>query len=499
MISRLLIANRGEIALRIIRACRELGIESVAVYSEADARAPHVFAADHAEHLGPSPPAESYLNLGKILDAARRAQADAVHPGYGFLSERSGFARACHDAGLIFVGPPASALERMGSKIGARRLMEEAGVPVVPGATPIDQSDDALVAAIERIGLPAMLKPSSGGGGIGMKVVRERDAVIDTVQRARREAQAAFGDGSLYVERLVERPRHVEIQIFADAHGNVVHLFERECSIQRRHQKMIEESPSPGLSPRVRERMGKAAVAAARAAGYVNAGTVEFLVEGSGEDARFFFLEMNTRLQVEHPVTEAVVGVDLVRAQLLVASREPLPWRQEALSQRGHAIECRIYAEDPAQGYLPQAGRLLVYREPAGPGVRVDAGVVEGSEITVYYDPLIAKLIVTGETRESALQRARAALRQYIVLGVRTNIPLLMALLHHPAVVAGNVHTGFLEAESDTLRTSLPSTLPDAALAAVAFHNKTVTAASTLRSVPRSGVDPFEALHRWGR
>jgi acetyl/propionyl-CoA carboxylase alpha subunit len=377
--------------------------------------------------------------------------------------------------------------------------MQEAGVPGVPGATPTDQSDEALAAAVEQVGLPAMLKPSAGGGGIGMKVVREGGHLMEAVQRARREAQAAFADASLYVERLVERPRHVEIQIFADAHGHVVHLFERECSIQRRHQKMIEESPSPALSPALRARMGNAAVTAARAAGYVNAGTVEFLVAGSGDDARFFFLEMNTRLQVEHPITEAVVGIDLVRAQLLVAGGAPLPWRQEALSQRGHAIECRVYAEDPAAGFLPQAGSLLVYREPAGPGVRVDAGVVEGSEIPVFYDPLIAKLIVSGETREVTLARARAALRRFIILGVRTNVPLLIALLDHPAVIAGDVHTGFLESETDALTASLPSTLPDAASAAVGFHNQISAAASPSRPGPASEVDPFEALHRWGR
>ena len=406
MIRRLLIANRGEIALRIIRACRELGIETVAVYSDADARAPHVHAADVAEHLGAGPAPESYLNVAKLLEAARRAGADAIHPGYGFLSERAPFAQACEDAGLIFVGPPATAIERMGSKIGARQIMEQAGVPVVPGETPPDQSDHALTASVDAIGFPALIKPSAGGGGIGMKIVREPGEVLSAIQRARREAQAAFGDSTLYVERLVERPRHVEIQVFADRHGNVVHLFERECSIQRRHQKTIEESPCAALSANVRERMGAAAVAAARAAGYVNAGTVEFLLEGEGDSAHFYFLEMNTRLQVEHPVTELVTGVDLVHAQLRRGQWRRLPWKQSDLSQRGHAIECRIYAEDPAQDFLPQAGTLLMYREPAGPGIRVDAGVVEGSEISVFYDPMLAKLIVAAETRDLAI-RAR--------------------------------------------------------------------------------------------
>jgi acetyl/propionyl-CoA carboxylase alpha subunit len=412
VIRRLLIANRGEIALRIIRACRELGIETVAVHSDADEHAPHVLAADQAVRLGAAPARESYLKVAALLDAARATEADAVHPGYGFLSERAPFARACEEAGIIFVGPPPWH-RRMGSKVGARQLMEAAGVPVVPGEAPADQSDWALEAAASRVGFPVLIKPSAGGGGIGMKVVRERDEVAHAVSQARREAQAAFGDGALYVERLVERPRHVEVQVFADAHGNAVHLFERECSVQRRHQKMIEESPSEALSPAVRARMGEAALAAATAAGYRNAGTVEFLLEGSGDTARFYFLEMNTRLQVEHPVTEAVVGVDLVHAQLRVASGEPLPWTQAALAQRGHAIECRVYAEDPQQGFLPQAGPLLLYREPHGPGIRVDSGVVEGGVISVHYDPMIAKLIVWGETREAARRRAAEALRRF--------------------------------------------------------------------------------------
>ncbi|HUE89064.1 MAG TPA: biotin carboxylase N-terminal domain-containing protein [Vicinamibacterales bacterium] len=497
MIRRLLIANRGEIALRIIRACRERRIESVAVYSDADARAPHVLAADSAEHLGGSPAPESYLNTSKLIDAARRAGADAVHPGYGFLAERAHFARATEEAGLTFVGPPAAAIERMGSKIGARELMLQAGVPVVPGEAPADQSDDALARAVQTIGFPALVKPSAGGGGIGMKIVRQPGEVRDAVQRARREAQAAFGDGTLYVERLVERPRHVEIQVFADTQGHVVHLFERECSIQRRHQKTIEESPSPALSPSVRQRMGAAAVSAARAAGYVNAGTVEFLLEGHGDSATFYFLEMNTRLQVEHPVTELVTGVDLVHAQLLVASGEPLPWTQEDLSQRGHAIECRIYAEDPTQDFLPQAGTLLMYREPAGPGIRVDAGVIEGSEISVFYDPMLAKLIVSAETRDAAIARAVAALRQYIVLGIRTNIPFLLNILEDPRFGSGDVHTGFLDAEGAGLRTADDGDVPEAALAASAFHDATVSSApSTGRGSTR--LDPFDTLRNWG-
>src|SRR5712671_2097462 len=396
MIKRLLIANRGEIAVRIIRACQELGVESVAVYSDADVRAPHVLAADRAIAIGPAPATQSYLSIPKLVDAARAAAADAVHPGYGFLSENAAFAEACARAGLTFVGPPAEVIARMGSKIDARRLASDAGIPIVPGETPDDQSDRGVRLAVEHVGLPALVKASAGGGGKGMRRVHDAAAIDESIQAARREALAAFGDGTLYVERLVERPRHVEVQIVADAHGQVLHLFERDCSTQRRHQKVIEESPSPVLTPRLRARMADAAVAAARAASYRNAGTVEFLVDGSGAAEHFYFLEMNTRLQVEHPVTEQVVGVDLVRAQLLVANGQPLPWTQDRLTQRGHAIEARVYAEDPSHGFLPQAGRIERYREPQRPGIRVDSGVAEGGEVSIYYDPMIAKVIATA-------------------------------------------------------------------------------------------------------
>ena len=420
MFSRLLVANRGEIAVRVIRACRELDIETVAVYSAADHGALHVRIADRAVAIGAASPADSYLAIPRVIQAALDSGADAVHPGYGFLSEHAGFARACVDAGLIFVGPPADAISLMGSKIAARRLMHAHGVPVIPGAAPDDQSDDSMLRAMEQVGFPVLVKPSAGGGGIGMRIVRQPADAVPALDRARREAAAAFGDPTLYLERLVERPRHVEIQVLADHHGHVVHLFERECSLQRRHQKVIEESPSPVLTSRLRARMGDAAVAAARAAAYRNAGTIEFLLEGTGEDARFFFLEMNTRLQVEHPVTEGVTGLDLVHAQLYIAAGEPLPWPQESLVQRGHALECRVYAEDPAQGFLPQAGPLLVYREPRGPGVRVDSGVTEGDEVSVHYDPLLAKVIVQAKTRASAIARASAALRDFPVLGIGT-------------------------------------------------------------------------------
>jgi acetyl-CoA carboxylase biotin carboxylase subunit len=463
MLQRILIANRGEIAVRVIRACRELGLESVAVYSDADVRAVHVALADRAIRIGPPPPAESYLSGEAIIAASRETRADAIHPGYGFLSENAAFARQCEAAGITFIGPPADAIERMGSKIAAREVARRADVPVVPGYVPADQSDDAIAGAAHVIGFPVLLKPSAGGGGIGMKVVRSEAALLPAIAQARREAIAAFGDGTLYVERLVERPRHVEIQVIADVQGRVVHLFERECSLQRRHQKVVEETPSVALTSTLRQRMGDAAVRVAREAGYRNAGTVEFLLEGTGDDASFYFLEMNTRLQVEHPVTEQVTGVDLVRAQIQVAAGQPLPWSQQDVAQRGHAIEVRIYAEDPSRGDLPQAGPLLLYRPPAAPGVRVDAGVVEGSEISVHYDPMIAKLIATGETRDAARQRALAALRDYPILGIRTNIPFLIRLLEHPRFVSGDIDTHFIDTEGETLRAEPP--IPPGALA----------------------------------
>ncbi len=495
-IRRLLIANRGEIAVRIMRACRELAIETVAVYSDADVDAPHVRAADRAVHLGAAPARDSYLDGAKVIAAAQASGADAVHPGYGFLSERAHFAKACEDARLVFVGPPSASLERMGSKIGARRLMVEAGVPVVPGEAPADQADASFTAAIERIGFPALIKPSAGGGGIGMKIVRTAAETVDALAAARREAKASFGDSTLYVERLIERPRHVEIQVFADSHGNVVHLFERECSAQRRHQKTVEESPCPALSATVRQAMGRAAIAAARAVDYRNAGTCEFLLEGDGDSARFYFLEMNTRLQVEHPVTECVVGVDLVHAQLAVAAGAPLPFTQESLSQRGHAIECRIYAEDPAQGFIPQAGPILLYREPQGPGIRVDSGVAAGSIVSVHYDPMLAKLIVWAGSREGARQRALAALREFVVLGIRTNIPFMIQLLQHEQFVAATIDTGFLDREGVAIAAATVQELPAAALAAVAEHRRLGSRVSA--GTPGTpGSDPFLTLGGW--
>ena len=494
--TRVLIANRGEIAVRIIRACREARLHSIAVYSDADERALHVRLADSAECIGAAAPSESYLNIAAIVEAARKHRADAVHPGYGFLSERAAFARACEEAGLRFVGPPADVIERMGSKVAARALMQQAGVPVVPGATPADQTDDGVKASIYAVGYPALIKASAGGGGKGMRVARSDADAAEAVPSARREAEAAFGDGTLYVERLIERPRHVEIQIFGDAHGNVVHVFERECSLQRRHQKVIEESPSSALTPLLRQRMTAAAVAAAAAAGYRNAGTIEFLVEGDGDEARFYFLEMNTRLQVEHGVTELVTGVDLVRAQLAVAAGRPLPWTQDSLAQRGHAVECRVYAEDPSNGFLPQAGPLALYREPAGPGIRVDAGVVEGDAIGVHYDPLIAKLMAFAESREAALDRAAAALRAFPILGIRTNVAFLISVLEDARVRRGAVHTGFIDAHAGEWTRDVPP--PAAALAAAAAAG-TRPAAAAGPPVASGSADPWSVNPGWGR
>jgi acetyl-CoA carboxylase biotin carboxylase subunit len=449
-IKKLLIANRGEIAVRIIRACRERGIDTVAVYSDADVQSEHVRLASEAVRIGPPPSAQSYLKIDAIVDAARQSLADAVHPGYGFLSENSKFAAACVEAGLTWIGPPAEVIARMGSKVEARRTMTAAGVPVVPGEAPADQSNEGLRAAVDRVGLPVLIKASAGGGGKGMRQVVAADETLEAIEAARREAQSAFGDGTLYVERLIERAHHVEVQVIADARGSTVHLFERECSAQRRHQKVIEECRAPSITAELRDRIAAAGVAAARAVGYRNAGTVEFLADPAA--GTFYFLEMNTRLQVEHPVTEAVVGVDLVHAQIDVAEGRPLPWTQNDLSARGHAIEARVYAEDADRGFLPQSGRLLRYVEPRMPGVRVDGGFKEGSEISVHYDPLIAKVIAYGEIRELAIARLREALANFVILGVRTNLNFLQRILRQRLFEQGRIDIGYLDREATALK-----------------------------------------------
>jgi acetyl-CoA carboxylase biotin carboxylase subunit len=468
MIQRLLIANRGEIARRIMRTCRQMGIATVAAYSDADASAAHVAESDFKELLGPAPATQSYLNIAKVIDAARRSGADAIHPGYGFLSENAAFAEACAQAGITFVGPPADAMRKMSSKTASRSTMAAAGVPVVPGETPKSQSLADIRAAITAVGLPVLLKAAAGGGGKGMRIIRTDAEIDDAIAAAKSEAERAFGNGAVYVERLIERARHIEVQILGDGRGNVLHLFERDCTLQRRHQKVIEEAPAPRLSAAVRDRLTSAGVAAGRAVGYVNAGTVEFLLEGDGDDARFYFLEMNTRLQVEHPITEAITGIDLVQAQLLIASGQPLPFRQEDLRRTGHAVECRVYAED-ARRLLPQAGRILLYREPSGDGVRVDSGVVAGQTVTVHYDPLLAKVITYAETRDEALSRMRRALSEYDVLGVRHNISFLLALLNRSEVTDNRAHTRFIEEHLTELAAPVTQELTETAVAMAAF------------------------------
>ncbi|NPA07325.1 MAG: acetyl-CoA carboxylase biotin carboxylase subunit [Chloroflexi bacterium] len=441
-INKLLIANRGEIARRILRAAREMGIRTVAVYSDADATAPHALEADEAVRLGPAPVGESYLRGDAILEAARATGADAIHPGYGFLAENAAFARQVTQAGLIFVGPPAEAIAAMGDKAAARRLMQAAGVPVVPGYQGPDD-DVSLRRAADALGYPVLIKAAAGGGGKGMRVVQRPEDLAEAAAAARREAAHAFGDARLVLEKYIPQARHIEVQILADAHGQVLHLYERECSVQRRYQKIIEETPSPLLDDALRARITQAAVVAARAVGYVNAGTVEFIVDP--RDGSFYFLEMNTRLQVEHPITEAVLGLDLVQWQLRVAMGERLPWQQTDLQPRGHAIEARVYAEDPATGFLPSTGRLLAVHEPLMPGVRVDSGVRAGQEVTAYYDPLLAKVIAWAETRAAALARLQAALEATTYLGVVTNVPFLLDVLAHPDFRAGQYHTRWVD------------------------------------------------------
>jgi acetyl-CoA carboxylase, biotin carboxylase subunit len=440
-IRKVLIANRGEIAVRIARACRELEIASVAVFSEADRAALHVRAADEAWPIGPAPSRESYLRIEAVLEAAARSQADAVHPGYGFLAENAAFARACEEAGLVFIGPASDTIALMGEKTSARRLAIEAGVPVVPGTLEALDDLDTLAREAAAIGFPVMLKAAAGGGGKGLRKVEDAGELGRAAERARSEALSAFGDGRLYLEKALEKPRHIEIQVLADHHGHAVHLFERECSIQRRHQKVIEESPSPLVDDALRARMGELAVGLVQRVGYRNAGTLEFLVDATREP---YFLEMNTRLQVEHPVTEMVTGHDLVKLQIAIAQGEPLPFRQSDLRQHGHAIECRVYAEDADRGFLPSPGRILGLRVPGGPGVRDDSGVYDGYEVPIHYDPLISKLVAWGADRAEALSRMRRAVAEYTVLGITTTLPFFARVLRHPAFVAGEFDTGFV-------------------------------------------------------
>ncbi|CAA9518152.1 MAG: Biotin carboxylase of acetyl-CoA carboxylase [uncultured Rubrobacteraceae bacterium] len=440
MFEKVLVANRGEIALRVVRACQELGVPAVAVYSEADETALHVRHADESVNIGPPAAGKSYLNVERIIEAAEETGADAIHPGYGFLAENAAFARAVTDAGMKFIGPSAEAIEKLGDKSAARRLAQEADVPVVPGSENVSSADEAVTTA-EEIGYPVMIKAAAGGGGRGIRVAENEEELRESVQAAKREAQSAFGDGTLYLEKFLAGPRHVEVQVMADHEGNAIHLYERECSMQRRRQKVLEESPSPGINQEVRERMCEAAVRLAREADYANAGTVEFLVEGD----EFYFIEMNTRIQVEHPVTEMLTGVDLVKEQIRVASGEPLSLKQEDVPFVGHSIEFRLNAEDPDNGFMPSPGEVTFLDVPGGPGVRVDSAMYQGYRIPPFYDSMVGKLVVWALTREEAISRARRALREYRLEGIKTTIPLHLRLLDDDAFRSGDYHTGYLE------------------------------------------------------
>ncbi len=487
MFDTVLVANRGEIAVRVIRTLRDLGIRSVAVFSDADAEALHVRQADTAVRIGPPPPGQSYLDVAQILAATRSTGAQAIHPGYGFLSENAGFARSCKAAGVVFVGPPPSAIDAMGDKISAKTTVSAAGVPVVPGRSEPGLTDDDLAAAAEEVGYPVLLKPSAGGGGKGMRLVHDRGTLREQIAGARREAASSFGDDTLLLERFVDRPRHIEIQVLADTHGNVLHLGERECSLQRRHQKVIEEAPSVLLDAPTRDRMGRAAAEAARAVGYTGAGTVEFIVSSDRPD-EFFFLEMNTRLQVEHPVTELVTGLDLVEWQLRVAAGERLPLRQEDVTLHGHAVEARVYAEDPARGFLPTGGRVRLLREPTAPHVRVDSGITEGTEVGSTYDPMLAKVMAWGADRGTALRRLDGALANTAVLGLRTNVAFLRSVLTHQDVVAGRLDTGLIERD---LARFVSETVPDDVFVAAGLER-------LLALEPAAGVvDPWDLPTAW--
>ncbi len=497
MFKKVLIANRGEIAVRIIRACREVGLETVAVFSEADRQALHVRLADEAYLLGPAPSRESYLRMDKILEFARKSGADAIHPGYGFLAEREEFAAACAETGITFIGPKPSSIAAMGDKMTARETVRKAGVPVVPGTEDVGNlTDDELLAIAPQIGFPLLIKATAGGGGKGMREVRSLEEMPELLKSARREAESAFGDGNVYLEKLVTGARHIEIQILADMHGNVIHLGERDCSIQRRHQKLVEEAPSPIMDEELRQKMGAVAVKAAQAVDYVNAGTIEFLVD---KDRNFYFLEMNTRLQVEHPVTEMVTGVDIVKEQIRIARGRPMQYKQEDIAFNGAAIECRINAEDPYANFMPSTGRISHSLLPTGPGVRVDTGVYPGFEITPFYDPMISKLIVWGETRAQAILRMRRALEEYRIVGVRTNIPFHQTLMDSHRFMGGQYDTRFVEERFAIQDESDPHMMEIAAvLATLATHQQTERSAQFVQRNERD-TSNWKWVGRWER
>jgi len=496
MFKKILIANRGEIAVRIMATCREMSVRTVAVYSDVDRNARHVRFADEAYVIGPAPASQSYLRIETILAVAKQSGADAIHPGYGFLSENADFAEACEQAGLVFIGPSAKAMRAMGGKISAKQIARSVDAPTVPGYAGESQDETVLFNEAQRIGFPLLIKASAGGGGKGMREVHASNAFVEHLAGAKREALASFGDETVFLERLIQQPRHVEIQILGDTHGNMIHLGERECSIQRRHQKIVEESPSVALTPALRAEMGATAVRIAQAAGYVNAGTMEFILD---DNKHYYFLEMNTRLQVEHPVTEMVTGLDLVRHQLLIAAGELLTLTQEQVQQRGHAIEVRIYAEDAEQNFLPSTGTIAHFQMPEGPGVRVDSGVENGDEITQFYDPMIAKLIVYGEDRNAAISRLQRTLEQSAIFGVTTNIPLLYTIATHPAFREGLTHTAFLN-EHHLLDPVIERQLPQEVLIAAAIYDA-MQEVQHLRShtttTYKTPVNPWQTLGPW--
>ncbi len=497
MFKKVLVANRGEIACRVIRTLREMGIRSVAVYSDVDRAALHVRMADEAVPIGEAPASSSYLRFDRVLEAIKQTKADAVHPGYGFLSENAAFAKACADSGVVFIGPPASAISSMGSKTAARDLMSKAGVPVVPGAT-CDTVEEARERA-QELGYPVMLKASAGGGGKGMRLVHGADEMASAWERAKSESLKAFGDDTVYLEKAIIQPRHVEIQVLGDRHGNVVHLFERDCSIQRRHQKVVEETPCPVLTQDIVEKMGEIAVKGAKSVGYFSAGTFEFLLSA---DKSFYFLEMNTRLQVEHPITEWVTGTDLVREMVRVAAGEPLSWTQEQIHRRGASIECRVYAEDPSTNFLPSPGTIEQLRVPSGPGVRDDSGAYPGCTISSYYDPLVSKLAVWAPTRDQAIARMRRALHEYVVTGIRTNLAFHERLMAHPDFVAGNYDTGFIDAHRDQLMgygvpsADMSESLAVAVALAAAGLERKAAGAARAESLDASRLSAWVTTHR---
>ena len=492
---KILVANRGEIAVRIMRACREMGIRSVAVFSEADRSALHVLSADEAYCIGPSPPLESYLCAEKLIEIAKKTGAIAIHPGYGFLAENHNFAAQCEENGLVFIGPDARAMKLVGDKVASRKTISRTGIPIIPGMETSGGSFETYRLAAEKIGYPVMIKASAGGGGKGMRIVRDEKSLKTSLEAGKREAKTAFGDASVYLEKCIQRPRHVEFQVLADKNGNVVHLFERECSIQRRHQKIVEETPSTAIDQTLRERMGASAVEVVRATGYSNAGTVEFLLD---EDGKYYFLEVNARIQVEHPVTEMVTGVDLVKWQIRIAAGESLDFAQEDLQQRGHAIECRLYAENPANGFLPSLGRIHLFKSPSGPGIRLDSGIYSGYEVTRFYDPILAKLITWGEDRESARKRMVHALHDTVILGIASTIPYSIQIMEHDAFKQGMTMTDFIEKNLSTW-TGEPreETLRIALMAAALQAEASGPGLSSSEGSSRSAYSPWTTAGRW--